>query len=77
MPVPIVTENHDGEKFLTILRQPTSYFVWFADVTVFWELLLGVRGGFVLEEAFCRFVGAHCAAGIVNAGLSDAIRSSS
>lgn len=22
-PVPIVTENHDGEKFLTILRQPT------------------------------------------------------
>jgi hypothetical protein len=22
-PVPIVTENHEGEKFLTILRQPT------------------------------------------------------
>ena len=23
---PIVTENHDGEKFLTTLRHPTSYF---------------------------------------------------
>lgn len=26
-PVPMVTENHDGEKFRTTLRHPTSYFV--------------------------------------------------
>src|SRR5579871_3120464 len=28
IPVPIVTENHDGEKLRTIRRHPTSYLVF-------------------------------------------------
>ena len=36
MPVPMVTENHDGEKLRTMRRQPRSY-------------LVGERSGGLLE----------------------------
>lgn len=43
MPVPIVTENHDGLKFRTILRQPASFLLGY----------LLIVTGLSLEWVYC------------------------
>ena len=89
-PVPIVTENHEGEKLRTTRRQPTSYF----DCTgksYCWNRCpvvspAGSPTGFEADADIVR-AGARgldvdvcesiCASGIVMAGLFDARRISS
>ena len=79
MPVPMVTENHDGLKFRTTLRQPTSYLdLDWKDVG---ELMVvmspaGSDTMLVLSVVSSVTAGNLELAGIVMAGLLDANRTS-
>lgn len=59
MPVPIVTENQDGEKLRTTRRQPTSYLVNFGGARETTESLDGVQICVVRPLDLRRLVGMH------------------